>query len=273
MIDDYRSLGLDIAVVEVGNVVQQEAVGKNPKLLFDDGHHPGCGGVQMIANMLQYVFYHNLAQDCPDDNSPVGASISATNLFISPHETTLGGNDPFHRQLWDNLFRDDVEIASITAWEPRIHNASNLQVANGSELFAQWPTVMAGKADPLRQDRKNSYVVPHCARLPETTPYIPKQITLLEPNLKWLGLALGKNGENTVLHVNGIPISTRARVPPWSYGLVWISQWVPVFELVPKAESYVISLCHNNTNMTVAAQRGENFMHLVGVSAPERAIE
>ncbi|CAB9504921.1 expressed unknown protein [Seminavis robusta] len=257
VIDDHSYYrGWDIAVLNVAAAVDTSTVLANPSLLFDDAHHPSCTGVNLIADMLQHVFVTNLAaEQCSTTttNGKIQQQHKRDGYGRPPH---VGNMDSRWELLWTDLFRQNARLGSLTAWEPRIHhNASNLQVENMAEIY-HWPNkTLVGKANPGRQDRKYAFVLPTCQTQE------PLNITLLEPNLKWLGMSL--TGNHIWLSLNhNKPVKLPEPDTSWNFANVFINQWIPVRQEVGEADKYVLSLCSSDSESIAY------FQHLVGVSIP-----
>lgn len=261
LIDSYRRLGWEIAVMNVGAAVNTEAVLAQPDLLFDDGSHPSCSGTHFIADMLAHLFYSNLASQCP----AVDHANEAPNVDRPSHDSMV----PIHNQiapntttqkvdgLWEDLFRSDAVVGSLTAWEPQLGNTSILRVHNPQDVLG-WERQNQGKAVPAREDRKIAYSIPQCQDDNGQSQQL--SLTLLEPGLAWLGL--GQQGTIEV-RINSIPIPFK-KIAGWCLCAPYVKQWIHVLDHVQKADNYVVSLCHNGK-----PKDQSNLGFLVGVSLPD----
>ena len=111
LIDAYRDIGWDIAAVHVGAAVNITRLKKQTTELFDDMHHPSCTGVKFIADLLQHVFYSNLATQCTANSFPKRwERHTTTNSLIPPHATLTGNiiNSTRWTQLWRDIFREKM---------------------------------------------------------------------------------------------------------------------------------------------------------------------
>jgi hypothetical protein len=229
LIDSYRKLNWDIAVLNVAAAVNMTQVVFDPKWLLDDWHHPACGGLGLIADMLQYALYSNLAKECSIDTAGHCGTRAAQQPSIPPHAITRGRYEQQWGQLWTDLFSEDSLIGSLSPWQPHIANATNLLVENLDHVW-NWPKVLTGRALVGREDRKYAFHLPLCDK------NSPLRFTLQDPNFKWLGLGSGKE---LVLSINNVTIP--GSQSPWGGG--FIKQWILLSEHVKKADKYTISLC------------------------------
>ncbi|CAB9522713.1 expressed unknown protein [Seminavis robusta] len=264
LIDSYRSLGWNIAVMNVGAVI------KDHRLLLDDNDHPSCQASNLMAEMIQHAFYSNLAADrnCTSDtHSPLHHDWrhhGETQSIVPPHPNVLGDVITTRWEtLWRDLFREDAVIGSLTAWEPRIHNRTNLKMAPQGRT--KWPMTVQ-KNEPKHRDpsvgddtddlKNQAFWVPRCGFGSSDF-----KITINDPNLKWLGLGI-EGKDHFKLLINGVHTKhTATPRAPWSFQPVHITQWVPVLEHVAQSSQYEISICRDHPT------RG-SLHHFVGVSVP-----
>jgi hypothetical protein len=258
LIDKHRANGWDISAINVGASVNRTAVTSNVKLMFDDTHHPSCEGVKLIADMLAHVLYSNLALPCAL-NSALQCSVDAAQQrpqpMFNPHQGLPGEDIPKECELlWKDLFYEDTVIGSISAVVPRLGNVSNLRAEKLDHIWS-WPTMVTGEIDPGRQDRKLVLILPLCN---ENRNF---NVTLLEPELKWLGLSPEQSTKaGLLLTINNVPIQLSSFLP--SCKLDSLNEWVLIKSQVQKATKYTISLCKKATDNVPF------FLHLVGVSVP-----
>lgn len=111
LIDSYRALGWDIAVVNVGAAVDSSTVGS----------HPSCEGTRFIGNLLAHLVYSNLAssgEGCASQPRAIQSNKIQvpTRQQIAPNTPTT--IQPNIQELWKDLFRTDAVVGSFTAWEP-----------------------------------------------------------------------------------------------------------------------------------------------------------
>lgn len=266
ILDQYRAIGWDIAVINVGAVADMKHLRNNPRVIFDDMHHPSCSGSKLIADMLKYVFYTNLAGD---KNNQCTAQYyqkqwhvhNTTKTILPPIKTTMAELPEYVRPLWDDLFREDAKVGSLTPWVPRVENATNLQIEGYPEtaIVNQWAWNQFGKSFSSRDDRKRAF------RMPKCDPKENQTITLLEPDFKWIGLSL-MNMPDLKLEVNGVPIQNLRKNRGWNKGIIYIEYWINLKEYnLPKAEKYDILFCNRNPDKNSKVF----FAHFVGVMVPE----
>jgi len=256
ILDTYRNIGWDIAVINVGGVVDAVKLANDIKLVFDDMHHPSCRGSQLIADMLHHIFLTNLAQECPKDQYEKQWKIDEqTQTILPPITDVLAEIDEKFAPLWNDLFRDDTLIGAMTSWEPRVMDATNLHIQNFPNLTHKWERDQWGKAVSSREDRKYVYRMPKCEK-----GWL--NITLLEPDLTWLGMHITGDGNAAVILLNDQPFQP-VKNKNWNPAIVYVEYWANLKEHgVPKAKEYRLSYCNKNPDKRNKAQLG----HLVGVS-------
>jgi hypothetical protein len=246
LLQAYQDLGWDIAVIHVGAAIENVAAfTMNPTLVVDDIHHPSCASCHLIADMIKVAMYTNFVEECTVDMVERKNTLHNGNKNrIPPHTNIYGEMDSSWHDLWTDLFRDDVVIGSLTAWEPKIPNTTNLRLGNAAKVFT-WPFENLGKAAPGRKDRKYAHVVPKCS-----SEFSPFTVLLLEPDLKWLALSLSGEVDLAKVSINGILLQKPERPTFWTFGggvRDYIKDgWYQILDQVEKADSYELSLCHNS---------------------------
>lgn len=260
LIDSYRALGWDIAVVNVPAAVNITQLKKNVRVLFDDSHHPSCQGTHLIADLLEHALLSNLAPGCPLQELP-NATNNQTKVSLPHHTHRIpAGENP---QLWKDLFNPQARVGSFSAFEPRLlPDHSNLHISNnthfGKNYYSSWPKVLSGKADPSREDRKYGYHIPACKGS-----NITMDLALQEPDLKWLGLALEGSASFEVT-LNGRLVAPTPATERW--GGPPISHWIRIQQ---PAKEHVLTICHKNKKPPPQRSTSEpNLQYLVTVSLP-----
>lgn len=289
LLDAYRGLGWDIALVNLGAAVDVPALQRNFRLLFDDSAHPGCGGTQLLADMLQYTLLHNLAQDCP--SNLLGQRGELLPSLPTPPETPWPDLTTTLPDLWVDLFDSRAVIGSFSAWVPRVENGhSNLNwtihdYIHPNDNTSSWPLeTLDMHTQASREDKKYGYRLTRCSENQ------PLTITLHEaPDLKWLGLALRGSG-GIRLEINRQPIHNLRdhQVQKWDYGQQFLTHWIPILENIQQSPNtnatnanttatttfYELSFCHANTYTQQQilreppTQELPNLQYLIGVSLP-----
>lgn len=252
IIESYRKLGWDIAVISLWPAFDEAAITGNNfiKVLMDDGIHPNCAVTHLLADMLQHLLYSNLAEceaDNPQQETPP--------QLLPPHEESWTSANTPYPPLWKDIFREDAKIGSISLWEPRPTNITTALNMENLDEVASWPGEIQSKIDPGRLDRKIGFVIPRC-----TTPDSGLHFNLKEPDLAWIGLGVPW-GRNVFVTVNGREYNTEEYVQEnWGAGVTHLSHWVPLRE--EKADKYNIKIC-------ARVEGPPAFLHLfVGVSVP-----
>jgi len=261
LIDWYRQLGWDIAVVNVGAAVNASKLQKNVWALFDDMHHPSCHGVKFIADIILHAFYTNMAANCTASSFPKKwKPHNLTKSIVPPHKTLMfESTDISWKVLWTDLFQETTKIASLSAWVPRTSGVSRLAISREElNIFEnKMSKMLFGKAADGRADRKFSFYIPKCLT---SEPLI---FTISEPNLKWIGF--GGKVENTNMTINSKIVRLPARNCGWLKAKVWICYWMNLEDLgVANADQYNISMCHESTSEKDSAF----FWHIVTMAVP-----
>eukprot|EP00523_Entomoneis_sp_CCMP467_P010949 CAMPEP_0168740578 /NCGR_PEP_ID=MMETSP0724-20121128/12060_1 /TAXON_ID=265536 /ORGANISM="Amphiprora sp., Strain CCMP467" /LENGTH=831 /DNA_ID=CAMNT_0008788035 /DNA_START=80 /DNA_END=2575 /DNA_ORIENTATION=- len=172
LLREYQSQGWDIGLLDVGSVINVTQVlwmsaarhmmmdgdgdsGNNhpisfPFELFADNTHPSCMGNGLIADLLQYFLYSNVAS-CDADvveeeedskkkkkaAEQVAAAAPQRNLRRTHHKVAtdhdpqdlsvphrkdvLGPDiDPQWKGLWTDLFHERTKVGSLTPWLPTL---------------------------------------------------------------------------------------------------------------------------------------------------------
>ena len=262
IIDSYRALGWDIAVNNVGRVVNSTLLAKNIPLILDDGHHPSCGGVELISDMLQYTLYSNVADTCTKEDFPKTFSIhNDTQSIVPPARTVIGSINKEYLPSWTDLFQINTRPGSLSPWLPAaVNHSTNLHVAGYPESFDKFEIAGLGRSKKERGDRKNAYRVPMHGCL---------NFTLLEPELKWLGMSIQPTKPSTVdIYVNNVLVTAKVG-KDWNKAIVYIGYWIDIPEWIPqKSDHYDVSICSN----AVPNKRAETIQHIVGVMGPKLPI-
>jgi hypothetical protein len=247
-IEHFQSLGgWNIQVITVGSAISKKDVAENKKLLWDDGHHPSCHGVKLIANMVAHALYTSLAAACfsdPDTSTP------ATPLLPSaPSEPTF---KPF-------VFQNTTQISSLTAIEPNA-GTSSIHFAPTIGLHGNTTTTryaILGKTLPSRKDRKKYWHINQCFSNDEDEVLT---FTVLNPNIRWLLLGFGnihinRLSSDLVIRINdeSFHLQNHDKGAPWGrYGYehrrTYIDEWVKITPSLFNATSYKISICDQGNN-------------------------
>lgn len=252
LIQQYRDLGWNIQVVNVGASIDRQKFVSNPKLLLDDLHHPSCGGGRIIANMLQHAIYSNIAScnmtsalldDIRNKEHQSSVLPSLPPLPVNP-TTELG------ERLVQDHNNNNMRISSWTNWLPNT-GTSSLRMGHNSTIVLEPMVQNINPAAVLetRSDRKNSYIIPLCDDDDDdATGGRPGPLTfhLLEPNLRWLGLDLSHGGVNVTINSNP-PFSAQPNGKATS-GLEWIFTWI---QIKSTFSNYTVSFCKLQTNSEV----------------------
>jgi hypothetical protein len=254
LVEEYRALGWEIAVVNVGGAVNSTFLkqGSNIWLFLDDPGHPGCRGTQFIADLMEHTLWSNLASPCDnmnttshldENNDTHGGVNNPLDGILPPHNTTVWPNHSLHyKDLWEDLFDSEATIGSISPWQPSIPGHSNMNYTlNFNE--SSWPLeVLPMHTERTREDRKYGYRLPRCSEQ-------ELGITLHEPNLQWIGLGVtGTPLENEIrFQINNqtVPLQDFAIDGKWTYGRSFLSHWMEVAD--PAEDSFSISFCHQST--------------------------
>jgi len=289
LIDSYRDLGWEIAVVNVGASVNATILKSDPRLLWDDDHHPSCKGANLIADMLHYVFTSNSTRcdhfavnsNAMDSSASLRKATtwnlqSQTQSLVPLHKDVLGIIDPSWNDLWTDLFQESARIGSLTPREPRVENVTLLQVAHYPDKIWNLPKRIIAKTYPSREDRKYAYIIPSCTNT--DTPQEPTHLdlTLREPDLKWLGMGLlddegryfEKNDHFDIqIRINNILIKV-APSRKWNSSGVFIL-WIHLMkQQVPRANTYRITLCTQQQSRQQQRAMTAYLEYLIGVSIP-----
>ena len=183
----YRNFGWSIGAINVGAVANQIAISENPGLLLDDKHHPNCDGMHLIAGMIRHFMYSDLAQCTISQQHAYNAS-TVQPMTFSPSNEYAANSSAF--ELAKLLLDKHVTVGSIMEWEPNV-GSSSLTLGKDSEYFnvSHLEADYGTKSYPWRADRKQSFTLPPCESSPNTESQPePVCFTLLEPQLKWLGI-------------------------------------------------------------------------------------
>jgi len=291
LVDSYRVLGWDIAMVNVGAIINATAIRSGPsplnssRFVVDDTNHPSCRASHVISDILQHAFYTNLASPkctVPElkKNPNYGNNQSRTpsELEVPEPKFIVPQRLDNFRALWKDLFRRDVRIGSLSSWEPRVHNITTLKGFSGHnswESISTWPTILRGNADPHRSDREYVFRLPLCPNTNNASVADPNRlvIRLKDPDLKWIGLNL--QGRDRNIYVNNVQITETAKVfaKDWCYGSTHISHWIAIGShgsdrnttFVEAAEEYEISFCRSSQSPSPMPL----LAFFIGVSFPE----
>jgi hypothetical protein len=182
---------------------------QNGKPLVDDAHHPACQGNDFISDMLLHAIYSNweIPNNNQHDTHPQSATTTCRDdltqhkyrqpkapnkhpLLWATHTT-----EKEYQELWKDLFQLDTKVGSITPWEPRVHNQTNLHMRNRQEI-ATWPFALTDNSVPERQDLKQGFVLPTCSSQRRLV------LQVDEPHLKWIGLDIGTQNKNLNINTN-----------------------------------------------------------------------
>jgi hypothetical protein len=251
MIDHYRNdLGWNIQVINVGSSINGNVFLRNKKALLDDVHHPNQVGVHLIADMLQYTILQDISTCISNIAGPGFSTISTkqvqeSNEMIADHEEAMQ-----KLSIEKLLFRKDVRMGSFTNYLPQRNTGMPvLRFGNSTQMDKLFLKLRnADKNLRTRQDRKKSYNVPDCLETTsaKNSPGLLSSlswlnITLLEPNLEWLGLMY--IGTTVHLLINDKPVPAPNNGKDNNDVLESVRSWIHVAESVPYTTKYKFSLC------------------------------
>jgi hypothetical protein len=245
VVEHYRQAGLSISVVNVGGALANSTKGKEE--LLDDAHHPGCGGVQLISAMIRHVLYSDMVS-CPHNVR----AFPFTKKEIQPLRPMTERSENRSDAVLNALLGEG-NIGSLMEWTPQA-GQSRLVLA-GEEAVTE--TMNGAKQTSSRNDRKRSYALLRCPEM--------ANFTLLEPTLKWLGLAVGGgfyaahgysgkvkvfvNGAlaNMTLpyHLDMVDEVTDGRV-----NALYVAHWIRVPEVTVNASEYNVQICYATSELS-----------------------
>lgn len=242
MIDKYRDLGWNIAVMNVGKIITVNALTPTQPLLnAGSAYQPNCAAATLIADMLQYLFYQNIAE-CPLETLQQQQKSTANTLPSAPPHSVYT-SDLTHRELWKDLFTEGTQIGSISAWEPQLgHRRSQLPFENlhGVKTY---------------EKEGNAWLVPKC-----NSRHI--LVHLLEPDLAWIGLNLSPD-HDLWIELNGEKIKDLAETKINNFEQV--THWLPVKE---KADQYEMTICDRNVDYKIK----KTVHFFIGVTVPDKKV-
>jgi len=208
VLEYYRNLGWSIGAINVGAIVNATVVADNPGTLLDDKHHPNCEGMHVITAMIRHALYTDLTHCSATDDSrskeqqrqrTMDPALFRPMNMESNNNKSRSQNSP-SAKLLHTLLDKNVTVGSIMEWEPNV-GSSSLVLGTDSEVFnaSHVEEDVGTKSYPWRADRKQSFTLPLCPSVPgysdneaveAMTSYqeTPIHFTLLEPNLKWIGI-------------------------------------------------------------------------------------
>lgn len=242
LVHKYSAEGWNLQVVNLGATITSRAyLANNRHVLFDDKHHPSCSGVYTIARMIQHAIYSNIASCSRADASPLDPSTAPRPPLLVPSEPA--------KEIQELLFRDpEVRMASHTHWFPST-GSSALAMSEEDKSVAHHNATLedlfAGRSAPNRADRKNSYVVPPCHKR-------GLEFTLLEPDLKWIGIARRGKEDDFEAKINNVTIDfkenqkkTEGAVQGMFWDVSWraIHTWFRLADYPPSSNYTTISFC------------------------------
>lgn len=258
LIRKCQKRGWNIQVIHVGASINRTLFASDPSLLLDDLHHPGCHGIHLLADMIQYALYSNI-HECHEthdkwlQNTPLEGGSDHEDVLLSPESNgILVATDP--TDLTTLLFEDDIRMGSWTAWTPSIDSSSSLPIMDTSEIVYPFlQNEMPQSVSPFREDRKLSVLLPACSS--DISGGSLFSLTILQSNIAWLGLDLSDPSVNLTIDnehprqvlPNGKEISS----------LDWILSWVFLWDndtFVSRSTSNytTISLCKTVPDRDVA---------------------
>ena len=238
--------GWNIQAVDVGSTIDGKKLANNPKLLFDDDHHPSCLGVALIADMLEHAILSNIAS-CDEEGDYSYSTTSANqDTAALPSSTTTSTSSidsenvaDWIKDLWKLLMRKDVRVASISPWEPSA-NITGFRMGNLEEVL-RCTCAFYHPAKPGRTDRKKNYILPLCST-GSTLRFVFE-----EPDLEWLGIGL-KRSKSAEVKINDIPITVNQNNQVLNNRLQvhHIQSWLRIPTTVPKSARYTVSVCQKD---------------------------
>ena len=253
----------NIHAINIGaTAVNLTALADDPTMLIDDEIHPNCHTVHLMADMIQHALHSNVA-NCNDVGSrssninndssmakkPMHVSLNYTVIPPPPPPAQELEQNPILNELWNLMIDPTVRVSSFTPWEPNV-GRSTLHVHNLTHIQNTWPTLMTEKTYRWRDDRKKGYALPYCedterSAADGTTPSRPT-ITLLEPQLAFLGIGITKKGLIRAF-INGMEVEmAENRKFRGVLGFGYLNRWVQIpssSEGVPAASNYAIAFC------------------------------
>lgn len=246
VIQKYQQLGWSIQVLAVGDTLERDAILKD-KVILDDVHHPSCGVLHLVSSMIQRAIYKDMAT-C--DITAVAQNSMTATMNNPPFDIPKLAKPPPPGSIAAFLLKPQIRLSSFSRWKPTIgttFRTEPIQENNRLELV--------GKALDTRADRMASYVLPLCS-----SSEAPLEITLLEPDLRLVGLSFGEQGVFPTtkevpaglvfLRVNGSPVNYLSRQNIVSK--TWISNWVDLTSRrAQRPSSYTLAFCRANPDRRV----------------------
>jgi len=148
----------NVQVVNVGATVASSASFAEKDYLMDANHKVTCHGVQLMAHMIQYAIYKDLATCVPKNNvtsttdssnnemigqnnqeqasapyvaaAPAVTSGNAAPKFYIDDEDVLSRNTTL--PLSRLLYRDDISVRSHSHWLPNLHDTASSSTTSSS---------------------------------------------------------------------------------------------------------------------------------------------
>jgi hypothetical protein len=179
-----------------------------------------------------------------------------------------------YQELWKDLFQLDTKVGSLSPWEPRVYNQTNLNIRNRQEIVTTWPFALTDKAVPERKDLKQGYIIPACNdgsssnNNNQSKNNQDRRLTIQpqEPNLKWIGLDI--DGPNLHMYISGDEIhEPLLNVTSWARGLSRMAHFFSIRNTTAVADEHDVSFCfdyHDTSNAISAAYLN----WFIGVSVP-----
>ncbi|CAB9501191.1 expressed unknown protein [Seminavis robusta] len=197
VIQHYRQLGMSIQVAHLSKIIPSSSFIKHRREFLDDRHHPACNGSHLIADILQYAIYDNLA-NC--DVAKAASAVLPTGTTMAPNTNNVMA----YLSLPDLLSNPSTRIISFTQWQPTIlinSSSSSLSLITPERLQQAQEKYLANifpAADmPGRDDRKFAFRLPGCHTDERLQLTIHKQ-------LLWLGVVYA--GRSIAMTINDVAV-------------------------------------------------------------------
>jgi hypothetical protein len=277
LLDKFKEFGWDIALLNVGGAVNSTIL-TTPRgkisLLLEDTNHANCAGTGLMGDMIQHLFYTNLAMEtCTLERlqeEPPKPSLP-TPLSVRTEEMTKEKWRPW----WQDMFRPDVKIGSLSVWEPTVPNLTNLRLENDTswqQMLRKWPPVLMSTHSQGRDDKKMGVVLPKCSTTKNktTASAVMVRIPLREPNLKWLAIGVS-DSESTSVYVNGVNVNDKGYAPDWHHGPTPFKLWIDLRGYITELEQadvQTISFCHFKGDLSRDSRRAPALNFLAGIIGP-----
>jgi len=196
IVDQFNDNGLQIGIMNVGQIITPSVFVKQKRQVLDDVHHPGCYGNRIIADLLQYTIYSNMLLA---ENATECRRIPVDPTQLPSQDGT--SQEPLI-QLFDILTSSKAVFGTYMHWEPKLPGPSisrPLVTTESAELATVKLLDFAdGDRTPGRHDTKEGLLVPICGT------EVSLQLTLTSPDWEWLCVAYA--GPSIVMAIdNGVP--------------------------------------------------------------------